>query len=64
MSMISKHVKQLKKNDYIMTIFGEEKQISKILPGLGIFDVVISFTDGHTICLDENEKIIFVEKDF
>lgn len=59
---MKKQIKQLKKNDTILHN-GKEQTVRSLLPGMGVFDIVIVFTDGSSICLDENDKIIFVEKD-
>jgi hypothetical protein len=59
---MKKQIKQLKKNDTI-SWNGKEMTIRNLLPGMGVSDIVIVFTDNTSICLDENNKIIFVEKD-
>lgn len=59
---MKKQIKQLKKNDTV-SWNGQEKTIRNLLPGLGAFDIVIVFTDNTSLCLDEKDKIIFIEKD-
>ena len=59
---MKKQIKQLKKGDTI-SCGTKEKTVRNLLPGMGASDIVIVFTDGSSICLDENDKIIFVEKD-